>query len=85
MVSYLVSLYDVFVCKLGCRHSRQRLYPWIPLWLGIFYTQSMEVGRVFVEQLDPLGYSILGRAIDPFEGGAIESRSTPFIESGNGV
>jgi len=26
----------------------------------------------------------LGRAIDPFEGGAVESRST-FIESGNGV
>ena len=35
--------------------------------------------------MDPLGYSILGRAVDPFEGGAIESRSTLFIESGNGV
>jgi len=61
------------------------LYPRIPLWLGIFYTQCMEVGRVFVEQLDPLGYFILGRTVHPFEGGTIESRSTPFIESGDGV
>jgi len=85
LVSYLVSFYDVFVCELGYRHSSQQLYPWIPLWLGIFYTQRMEVGRVFVKQLDPLGYFILGRTIHPFEGGAIKSRSTPFIESGDGI
>ena len=38
---------------------------------------------MFVEQLDPLGYFILGRTIYPFEGGAIKSRST--LESGDGI
>ena len=52
---------------------------------GRLFTQRMEVDRVFVEQLDPLGYFILGRTIHPFEGGAIESRSTPFMESGDGI
>ena len=27
----------IFVCEFGYRHSSQRFYPRVPLWLGIFY------------------------------------------------
>jgi len=47
-----VSFDYVFVYKFGRRHSFQWYYPWVPLFLGIFYVQCMEVSRVFVKQLD---------------------------------
>ena len=80
MVAYFVSFDNMFVRKFWRRHSIQRFYPWVSLFLGIFYVQCVQVSRKFVKQLDPPCCTFLGFTIDPFSGGAVEPGPAPFLD-----
>ena len=83
LITYFISFDNIFVREFRCRNARQRFYPRIPLFLGIFHIECMEVGWVFVKQLDPLRDYFLGSAVHPFQRRAKKSSSAPLLGAGD--